>query len=110
MAKKGTTMDPRDLEVDGSNSATTLLSHIETVISLMEEKDDITSRIADEKSAMKSMGFDPRVFNHVIKRAREDAGARAEREEVEELVEVYEQALETARTNRARTDKSRGTY
>ena len=97
MPKKGTTMDPSDLGQDGSNSAATLLSAIETVESLEEEKADIQSRIKDEYAAIKATGFDVKIVRKIVARRKRD---RDEIEEEESLIETYENAIETAATRR----------
>ena len=97
MAKKGTTMDPKDLDSEGSNSAATLLSAIETVESLEEEKADIQSRIKDEYAAIKSTGFDVKIVRKIVARRKRE---RDEIEEEEALIETYEAAIETAATRR----------
>lgn len=107
MAKKGTTMNPADLHSTGSNSAVTLLSGIETIESLESEKDDISTRIKDEKAALKDTGFDMKIINAVIRRRRQD---RDEVEEQDNLIETYERALEEAAEHRrlAETLRTKG--
>ena len=97
MAKKGTTMDPNDLGQDGSNSAATLLSAIETIQSLEDEKADTQERIKEEYAAVKATGFDVKIVRKIVARMKRD---RAEIEEEEALIETYEQALEDAKARR----------
>lgn len=97
MPKKGTTMDPGDLERDGSNSAATLLSAIETIESLEEEKQDVQARIKDEYDAVKSTGFDVKIVRKIIARRKRKPDEIAEEDA---LIETYEQALDAAQTKR----------
>ena len=97
MPKKGTTMDPSDLGQDGSNSAATLLSAIETIQSLEEEKADVQTRIKEEYAAVKATGFDAKIVRKIVARLKRD---RAEIEEEDSLIATYEQALETAKARR----------
>lgn len=98
MPKKGSTIDPAALEQPGSNTAATLLQHIETLISLEEEKADIAERIKDEFAKLKSTGFDAKIARKILARAKRDA---AEVEEEDSLIETYERALEAARAQRS---------
>jgi len=97
MAKKGTTMDPADLSGEGSNSAATLLSGIETILSLEEEKADVQARIKDEFNAIKSTGFDVKIVRKVIARMKRDPD---EIQEEDSLIDTYEQAIENAKAGR----------
>lgn len=97
MPKKGTTIDTTQLDKPGSNVAATLLQHIETLQSLEEEKADISERIKEEYAQLKSTGFDVKIARKIIARAKRDA---AEVAEEDQLIETYERALETAKTQR----------
>jgi len=77
MAKKGTTMDPNDLGQDGSNSAATLLSAIENIQSLEEEKADAQTRIKEEYAAVKATGFDVKIASRVSRRMAFPSSARS---------------------------------
>ena len=97
MPKKGANIDMAQLEKPGSNTAATLLQHIETLQSLEEEKADISERIKEEYAQLKSTGFDAKIARKIIARAKRDA---AEVEEEDELIATYERAIEAAKTQR----------
>lgn len=59
-----------------------LLSIIERVERLNEEKKDIQSAIKDIMAEAKGAGFDPKVIREVIKMRAEDRGDREEREAI----------------------------
>ena len=93
MPKKGTTMDPADLQKNGSNSAATLLSTIERIESLEDEKAGVAEQISDEKKAIKDMGFDAKIVAAILKRRKMKPD---EREEQDSLIHTYEEALQRA--------------
>jgi uncharacterized protein (UPF0335 family) len=97
MPKKGTAIDTSTLDAPGSNTAATLLQHIETIASLEDEKADVSERIKDEYARLKSTGFDAKIARKIVARMKRDA---AEVEEEDSLIETYERALEVARTQR----------
>ena len=97
MPKKGTTMDPSDLDKDGSNSAATLLSSIERVISLEEEKAEVQDQIKQEFAAIKATGFDVKIVRKVLARMKRD---QTEVEEEDQLISTYEHAIEQAKERR----------
>lgn len=75
----------------GSNLATDKLkSFIERVERLNEEKSNLTADIASVFSEAKGSGFDVKVMRKLIARRKMD---KAEREEMDALIEVYEDAL-----------------
>jgi uncharacterized protein (UPF0335 family) len=67
-----------------------LLSIIERVERLNEEKKDIQSAIKDIMAEAKGAGFDPKVIREVIKMRAED---RDDREEREAIRDAYLKAL-----------------
>jgi uncharacterized protein (UPF0335 family) len=67
-----------------------LLSIIERVERLNEEKKDIQSAIKDIMAEAKGAGFDPKVIREVIKMRSED---RDDREEREAIRDAYLKAL-----------------
>ena len=93
MPKKGTTMDPADLQQKGSNTAATLLASIQRIETLEEEKAAVAEQISDEKKAIKDMGFDAKIVAAVLKRRKMNAD---EREEQDSLIHTYEEALRRA--------------
>ena len=93
MPKKGTTMDPADLHKNGSNSAATLLSSIQRIESLEDEKAGVAEQISDEKKAIKDMGFDPKIVAAILKRRKMKP---EDREEQDSLIHTYEDALRRA--------------
>lgn len=97
MPKKGTTMDPSDLGREGSNSATTLLASIERIVSLDEEKAALQEQIKDEMAAIKATGFDTKIVRKILARMKRD---REDVEQEDALIVTYEDALESARTER----------
>lgn len=90
-----------------SNTAATLLSGIERVVSLKQEIAGVTAKvnaeIKDEMAALKSTGFDTKIIRKVIARSLRDARELAEEES---LIETYESAIETAKMDRSKTDKA----
>jgi uncharacterized protein (UPF0335 family) len=67
-----------------------LLSIIERVERLNEEKKDIQSAVKDIMAEAKGAGFDPKVIREVIKMRAED---RDDREEREAIRDAYLKAL-----------------
>lgn len=67
-----------------------LLSIIERVERLNEEKKDIQSAVKDIMAEAKGAGFDPKVIREVIKMRSED---RDDREEREAIRDAYLKAL-----------------
>lgn len=68
----------------------TLLSFIQRIERLNEERKSIADDIKEIKSEAKGSGFDIKVINHIIKIRRQDADDRAE---FEDLVDVYSRAI-----------------
>lgn len=78
------------LEVGGIDS-TRLLSLIERIERLEEEKSAISSDINDVYAEAKSAGFDTKIMREVIKLRKMNA---ADRDEKEILLEIYRKALD----------------
>jgi uncharacterized protein (UPF0335 family) len=77
-------------EVGGIDS-TRLLSLIERIEHLEEEKSAITSDINDIYAEAKSAGFDTKIMREIIKLRKMNA---ADRDEKEFLLETYRKALD----------------
>lgn len=71
-------------------AADRLKSFIERIERLEEEKKGIAGDIRDVYSEAKGTGFDTKTMRQIIKLRRMDS---AERDEQEELLDVYKQAL-----------------
>ncbi len=67
-----------------------LQSIVERIERLSEEKQAITDDIKDVYAEAKGNGFDTKALRQIIKIRKQD---RAEREEMEAIVTLYEQAL-----------------
>lgn len=93
MSKKGTTMDPADLDAGGPNSAATLLAHIRQIEELQSEQSDLAAQIKEEKAAIRGMGFDLKIVNKILQRRRMSPEERGEQDA---LIQTYETALERA--------------
>ena len=77
-------------EVGGIDS-TRLLSLIERIEHLEEEKDAISSDIRDIYAEAKSAGFDTKIMREIIKLRKMNT---ADRDEKEFLLETYRKALD----------------
>ena len=77
-------------EVGGIDS-TRLLSLIERIEHLEQEKDAISSDIRDVYAEAKSAGFDTKIIREIIKLRKMNA---ADRDEKEILLETYRKALD----------------
>ena len=77
-------------EVGGIDS-TRLLSLIERIERLEEEKEAISSDIRDIYAEAKSAGFDTKIMREIIKLRKMNA---ADRDEKEILLETYRKALD----------------
>ena len=77
-------------EVGGIDS-TRLLSLIERIEHLEEEKEAISSDIRDVYAEAKSAGFDTKIIREIIKLRKMNA---ADRDEKEFLLETYRKALD----------------
>lgn len=78
-----------DADEDQELSGVDLLSYIERIERLAEEKDGLTADIRDIYNQAKSTGFDTKAMREVIKRRKMDRG---EVDELDNLVHLYEQA------------------
>ena len=67
-----------------------LISHIEKIENLEEERSQTSELIKDEFTIAKSAGFDPKVMKIVLKLRKRDI---EDIEEEESLVELYKTAL-----------------
>lgn len=68
----------------------TLRNSVEQIEKLEEEKKDIAEQIKEVYAEAKSFGFDTKILRQTIRLRKID---RAEREEQEELLELYLDAL-----------------
>lgn len=75
----------------GQIDSTRLLSLIERIERLEEEKSAITSDINDIYAEAKSAGFDTKIMREIIKLRKMNA---ADRDEKEFLLETYRKALD----------------
>lgn len=75
----------------GGVAAERLKSFIERIERLTEEKEAIAGDIREVMSEAKGTGFDVRVIRTILKLRKMDA---SDRNELEELVDVYKRALE----------------
>lgn len=78
---------------DISNSGMTLLSFVERIERLTEEKDTLGADIREVFDEAKGTGFDAKVLRKVIALRKMDAG---ERQEMEALLELYMETLDKA--------------
>ncbi len=74
----------------GGIAATQLRSFIERIERLEEEKKGLQEDIRDVYAESKSSGFDPRIIRQVVRLRKK---AKEERQEEEELLELYKAAL-----------------
>lgn len=75
----------------GQIDSTRLLSLIERIEHLEEEKEAISSDIRDVYAEAKSAGFDSKIIREIIKLRKMNA---ADRDEKEFLLETYRKALD----------------
>lgn len=75
----------------GQIDSTRLLSLIERIEHLEEEKEAISSDIRDVYAEAKSAGFDTKIIREIIKLRKMNA---ADRDEKEILLETYRKALD----------------
>lgn len=76
---------------EGSNSAKVLLSYVERIEKLEEEKKDIASDIKDLKAEAKGVGFDMPTLNEMLKLRKLN---KEKLQEKEELRDQYINALD----------------
>lgn len=79
-----------DDEPTADSSAVRLKSFVERIERLQEEIDGINAAKKDVYAEAKGTGFDPKVMKIVIRLRRMES---ADRQEQEELVEMYKRAL-----------------
>lgn len=75
----------------GNNSAARLKSFLERVERLVEEKAALQSDIKDIKAEAKSVGFDMKAFNEMLRLRKMDSDKRREQES---LRDMYMNALD----------------
>jgi uncharacterized protein (UPF0335 family) len=75
----------------GGIAAERLKSFIERLERLNEEKEALAADAKEVMSEAKGSGFDPRVIRTILRLRKMDA---SDRNELEELVDVYKRALE----------------
>ncbi len=76
----------------GGNAAKELKAGIDRVENLIEERKAINADIKDVLNEMAGKGFDKKIIRKVIQRRALD---RAERQEMDAMIETYEGAVET---------------
>ena len=77
-------------ENNGGIAADRLRGFIERIERLEEEKKGLQEDIRDVYAESKSSGFDPRIIRQVVRLRKK---AKEERQEEEELLELYKAAL-----------------
>lgn len=75
----------------GGNSAKELKAGIDRVENLIEERKAINTDIKDVLNELAGKGFDKKIIRKVIQRR---AMARAERDELDAMIETYEGAID----------------
>ena len=88
MAKKQETND--DMPI-GNNSGSRLMSFVERIERMNEEKQALSDDIKDIYAEAKGVGFDVKILRKVVNRRKMDA---EKRQEEDHLLDTYEFALE----------------
>lgn len=88
MAKKQETND--DMTI-GNNSGSRLMSFVERIERMNEEKQALSDDIKDIYAEAKGVGFDVKILRKVVNRRKMDA---EKRQEEDHLLDTYEFALE----------------
>lgn len=78
--------------VVGDNTKHALKAFIDRVENLEGEKADVAEGIKDVYAEAKGSGFDTKIMRQVIRRRKLK---RAERDELDDMIEVYEEAVES---------------
>lgn len=86
MAKK----EPAPAPGPQDNTIPMLVSRIEQIIKLEDERKDLAEEIKEFKSELKGQGFDTKIVNKVIKRMQRDPD---EVSEEDALIDTYEDAI-----------------
>ncbi len=87
---------------DISNSGMTLLSFVERIERLTEEKDALGADIREVYGEAKGTGFDAKVMRKVIALRKMDKG---DRQEMEALLELYLETLDKAMKQQTQTSQ-----
>lgn len=74
-----------------TENAAQLRSYIERIERLLEEKSTIQEDVKEVYAELKGNGYQPKIIRAIIRRRAKD---RAELEEEESLIELYETAIE----------------
>lgn len=77
----------------GNNSGPRLLSYIERIEALNEEKAGLTADIKEIKDEAKGVGYDVKIITYLIKRRKIDKDDLAE---FDEMVNTYQRAIDEA--------------
>lgn len=85
------TQETDDMTVVGHNSGSRLLSFIERIERLEEEKKELGDDIKDIYAEAKGVGFDVKIIRKQIKRRKMTA---EKRQEEDDLLDTYEHAVQ----------------
>ena len=83
--------DPLD-RVIGDNTKEALRMNIERIESIEEDKREMNENIKEVFAEAKSQGFDIKIMRQVLKRRKLE---REERDELDDLIKIYEDAIES---------------
>ena len=83
--------DPLD-RVIGDNTKEALRINIERIESIEEDKREMNENIKEVFAEAKSQGFDIKIMRQVLKRRKLE---REERDELDDLIKIYEDAIES---------------
>ena len=78
---------------DLSNSGRALLSFVERIERLQEEKDGVASDMREVYAELKGEGFDTKILRKLIALRKMD---QADRAAMEDLLEIYDSAIKAA--------------
>ena len=78
---------------DLSNSGRALLSFVERIERLQEEKDGVASDMREVYAELKGEGFDAKILRKLIALRKMD---QADRAAMEDLLEIYDSAIKAA--------------
>lgn len=86
-------VDDKPTDGDISNSGMALLSFVERVERLAEEKDALAADQREVYGEMKATGFDAKIVRKLVALRKMD---KADRQEMEALLELYDETLRKA--------------
>ena len=78
---------------EGNFSGEKLATYVERVERLTEERDALSADIREVKAEAKAAGFDVKILNKVVQRRKR---SRSELEEEDDLIRLYEEAVDRA--------------